>query len=98
MNSFILRGVGNLARNPELVARGEVCHARFWLVGNAAPCGTASPIFVELNNAFTATFNGRLVYLSALVPGCLLWVILAHLFLGWLNRVPNLLMAAWRLL
>jgi single-strand DNA-binding protein len=34
MNSFTLTAVGNLARNPELVTKGEKSHARFCLVGN----------------------------------------------------------------
>jgi single-strand DNA-binding protein len=34
MNSFKLIAVGNLARNPELVAKGEVFYTRFCLVGN----------------------------------------------------------------
>jgi single-strand DNA-binding protein len=34
MNSFTLTAVGNLARNPDLVAKGDKSHARFCLVGN----------------------------------------------------------------
>jgi single-strand DNA-binding protein len=34
MNSFKLIAVGNLARNPELIAKGEVFYTRFCLVGN----------------------------------------------------------------
>jgi single-strand DNA-binding protein len=34
MNSFTLMAVGNLARNPELVAKGDVSYTRFMLVGN----------------------------------------------------------------
>jgi single-strand DNA-binding protein len=34
MNSFTLTAVGNLARNPELVARSETSYTRFCLVGN----------------------------------------------------------------
>jgi single-strand DNA-binding protein len=34
MNSFTLTAVGNLARNPELVAKGDTSYARFCLVGN----------------------------------------------------------------
>jgi single-strand DNA-binding protein len=34
MNSFTLTAVGNLARNPELLARGDTSYARFCLVGN----------------------------------------------------------------
>ena len=34
MNSFTLTAVGNLARNPELVAKGDMTYARFCLVGN----------------------------------------------------------------
>ncbi len=33
MNSFRLTAVGNLARNPELCAKGEMTFARFCLVG-----------------------------------------------------------------
>jgi len=34
MNSFTLTAVGNLARNPELVAKGDTMYTRFCLVGN----------------------------------------------------------------
>ncbi|HEV2229268.1 MAG TPA: single-stranded DNA-binding protein [Steroidobacteraceae bacterium] len=34
MNSFTLTAVGNLARNPELVSKGERSYARLCLVGN----------------------------------------------------------------
>jgi|SRR5579862_3765993 len=34
MNSFTLIAVGNLARNPELVAKGETSYTKFMLVGN----------------------------------------------------------------
>ena len=34
MNSFTLTAVGQLARNPELVAKGNVTYTRFCLVGN----------------------------------------------------------------
>lgn len=34
MNSFTLTAVGNLARNPEAVAKGDVMYTRFCLVGN----------------------------------------------------------------
>ena len=34
MNSFKLTAIGNLARNPELVAKGDVLYTRFMLVGN----------------------------------------------------------------
>ncbi|SRR5258708_38276414 len=34
MNSFTLTAVGNLARNPELVAKGETSYTRFCLMGN----------------------------------------------------------------
>jgi single-strand DNA-binding protein len=33
MNSFMLIAVGNLARNPELVAKGDTPYTRFMLVG-----------------------------------------------------------------
>jgi hypothetical protein len=33
MNSFTLIGVGNLARNPEVTAKGRVAYVRFCLVG-----------------------------------------------------------------
>jgi single-stranded DNA-binding protein len=33
MNSFILRAVGNLARSPEVTAKGDVAYVRFCLVG-----------------------------------------------------------------
>ena len=34
MNSFTLTAVGNLARNPEAVAKGDLTYTRFCLVGN----------------------------------------------------------------
>jgi single-strand DNA-binding protein len=34
MNSFSLTAVGNLARNPELVAKNDTSYTRFCLVGN----------------------------------------------------------------
>jgi single-strand DNA-binding protein len=34
MNSFTLTAVGNLARNPEAIAKGDVTYTRFMLVGN----------------------------------------------------------------
>lgn len=34
MNSFTLTAVGNLARDPELVAKSDTSYARFCLVGN----------------------------------------------------------------
>ena len=34
MNSFTLTAVGNLARNPEHVAKGEMTYTRFCLVGS----------------------------------------------------------------
>ncbi|HKT72104.1 MAG TPA: single-stranded DNA-binding protein [Steroidobacteraceae bacterium] len=34
MNSFNLIAVGNLARDPDFVTKGEVAYARFCLVGN----------------------------------------------------------------
>jgi len=34
MNSFKLVAVGNLARNPELVAKGDTLYTRFCLIGN----------------------------------------------------------------
>jgi single-strand DNA-binding protein len=34
MNSFTLSAVGNLARNPELVVKGDKSYARLCLVGN----------------------------------------------------------------
>lgn len=34
MNSFTLTAVGNLARNPEAVAKGDITFTRFCLVGN----------------------------------------------------------------
>lgn len=34
MNCFTLIAVGNLARNPELVAKGDTLYTRFCLVGN----------------------------------------------------------------
>jgi type IV secretion system protein VirB3 len=34
MNSFKLTAVGHLARNPELVAKGDTLYTRFCLVGN----------------------------------------------------------------
>lgn len=34
MNSFTLTAIGNLAKNPELAAKGETTYTRFCLVGN----------------------------------------------------------------
>ena len=34
MNSFTLMAVGNLARNPEAVAKGDVTYTKFRLIGN----------------------------------------------------------------
>ena len=34
MNSFKLTAIGNLARNPELIAKGEKLYTRFCLVGS----------------------------------------------------------------
>jgi len=34
MNSFTMFAVGNLAKDPELAAKGEMTYARFCLVGN----------------------------------------------------------------
>src|SRR3979411_3542288 len=34
MNSFTLTAIGNLARNPELVAKSDSSYTRFCLVGN----------------------------------------------------------------
>ncbi len=34
MNSFTLTAIGNLARNPEIVAKGDSTYTRFCLVGN----------------------------------------------------------------
>ena len=34
MNSFTLTAVGHLARNPEVVAKGDVTYTRFCLIGN----------------------------------------------------------------
>ncbi len=34
MNSFTLHAIGNLARNPDLVSKGEVTYTRFCLIGN----------------------------------------------------------------
>lgn len=34
MNSFRVTAVGNLAKSPDLVAKGEISYARFCLIGN----------------------------------------------------------------
>ncbi len=34
MNSFRVVAVGNLAKNPELIAKGEISYTRFCLIGN----------------------------------------------------------------
>jgi single-strand DNA-binding protein len=34
MNSFNLTAIGNLAKNPELVAKGDVSYTRFCVIGN----------------------------------------------------------------
>jgi hypothetical protein len=35
MNSFTVTAIGNLAKNPELVAKGDTAYTRFCLIGNA---------------------------------------------------------------
>jgi single-stranded DNA-binding protein len=34
MNSFSVTAIGNLAKNPELIAKGETAYTRFCLIGN----------------------------------------------------------------
>ena len=34
MNSFTVTAIGNLAKNPELVAKGDTSYTRFCLIGN----------------------------------------------------------------
>jgi single-strand DNA-binding protein len=34
MNSFHISAIGNLAKNPELIAKGDVSYTRFCLIGN----------------------------------------------------------------
>jgi single-strand DNA-binding protein len=34
MNSFKLTAIGNLAKNPELIAKGDISYTRFCLIGN----------------------------------------------------------------
>jgi single-strand DNA-binding protein len=34
MNSFHLTAIGNLAKNPELVAKGDISYTRFCVIGN----------------------------------------------------------------
>lgn len=34
MNSFQLTAIGNLAKNPELVAKGDISYTRFCVIGN----------------------------------------------------------------
>jgi len=34
MNSFTLTAIGNLAKNPELIAKGDISYTRFCLIGN----------------------------------------------------------------
>jgi single-strand DNA-binding protein len=34
MNSFTVTAIGNLAKNPELVVKGETAYTRFCLIGN----------------------------------------------------------------
>ena len=34
MNCFTLHAVGNLARNPEVIAKGDISFTRFCLIGN----------------------------------------------------------------
>lgn len=34
MNSFELTAIGNLAKNPELIAKGDISYTRFCLIGN----------------------------------------------------------------
>jgi len=34
MNSFQLTAIGNLAKNPELISKGDISYTRFCLIGN----------------------------------------------------------------
>jgi single-strand DNA-binding protein len=34
MNSFTVTAIGNLAKNPELTAKGDIAYSRFCLIGN----------------------------------------------------------------
>jgi single-strand DNA-binding protein len=34
MNSFQVTAIGNLAKNPELIAKGDISYTRFCLIGN----------------------------------------------------------------
>jgi single-strand DNA-binding protein len=34
MSSFTLTAIGNLAKNPELIAKGDISYTRFCLIGN----------------------------------------------------------------
>jgi single-strand DNA-binding protein len=34
MNSFTVTAIGNLAKNPELIAKGDTAYTRFCLIGN----------------------------------------------------------------
>jgi single-strand DNA-binding protein len=34
MNSFKLTAIGNLAKNPELIAKGDISYTRFCVIGN----------------------------------------------------------------
>ena len=56
MNSFTLTAIGNLAKNPELVTKGETVYARFCLVGNdyAGKDDEGSPREVVTSLWFTA--------------------------------------------
>ena len=56
MNSFTLTAIGNLAKNPELVRKGETVYTRFCLVGNdyAGKDEEGSPREVVTSLWFTA--------------------------------------------
>ncbi len=52
MNSFQLTAIGNLAKNPELIAKGDVSYTRFCLIGNdyagKDEDGSAREVFTSL--------------------------------------------------
>jgi single-stranded DNA-binding protein len=59
MNSFTLTAIGNLARNPEILAKGDMTYTRFCLVGNdyagRDEAGTAREVVTSL---WFVAFNG----------------------------------------
>lgn len=58
MNSFKLTAIGNLARNPELSAKGDVTFSRFCLVGDDATVkGEGEPLGAVVTSLWFLAFG-----------------------------------------